>query len=37
MVKKFGMSPKVGVRVFDHEMEEVSNATKKLIDSEIKR
>jgi len=37
MVKKYGMSPKVGVRVFDHEMAEVSNATKKLIDSEIKR
>jgi len=37
MVKNFGMSPKVGFRVFDNEMAEVSNATKKLIDAEINR
>jgi len=37
MVKRFGMSPLVGMRVFSEEMEDVSDVTKKTIDAEIKR
>lgn len=37
MVKQFGMSPLVGMRVFDDSMEEVSNKTKNVIDKEINR
>jgi len=37
MVKRFGMSSLVGMRVFDDRMEEVSNATKDIVDAEIKR
>ena len=37
MVKQFGMSPLVGIRVFDDSMEEVPNKTKNVIDKEINR
>jgi len=37
MVKRFGMSEKLGIRVFDDEMLEVSDKTKKIIDDEIHR